>query len=93
MIIEKNYRKKQLKQFCLDLYKSPLSQYEAHSAYQTRYIPIATYPYTVTTFTSNDLEEIQKGSVSLLLPKLGVNRNMPRSVIYGPRALIEQPVI
>ena len=101
MIIEKNYRKKQLKQFCLDLYQSPLSQYEAHSAYQTRYIPIATYPYTVTTFNSNDLEEIQKGSVSLLLPKLGVNRNMPRSVIYGPRALggreltnlrIEQPV-
>ena len=33
MIIEKNYRKKQLKQFCLDLYQSPLSQYEAHSAY------------------------------------------------------------
>ena len=101
MKIEKTYRKEQLKQFCSDLYKSPLLHYEAHSAYQTRYIPIATYPYTVTTFSSHELDEIQKGIVALLLPKLGVNRNMPRSVIYGPRSLggrqltnlqIEQPV-
>ena len=87
MTMEKKFRQQQLKEFCTNLYNSPLSHYEAHSAYQTRYKSIATYPYTVTTFSTKTLNEIQKSSVKLLLPKLGVNRNMPRAVIYGPRAL------
>ena len=87
MTMEKQYRTQQLKDFCTKLYKKPLSHYEAHNAYQSRYRSIATFPYTVTTFTTKELNDIQKGSVHLLLPKLGVNRNMPRAVIYGPRAL------
>ena len=83
------------------MYKSPLSQNEGHNTYQTRYKPIATFPYIVTIFTSSELCEIQKGSIALFLPNLGVKRNMPCSVIYDLRALggrqlmnliIKQPV-
>ena len=56
----------------------------------------------MTTFDAKELDEIQKGCMKLLLPKMGINRNMPRSVIFGPRCLggrqimdqkIEQPAI
>ena len=87
MKIEYKYRKKQLQLFCHDLYKAPLTHYEAHVAYQTRFQPIATYPYPVTQFTTQELHTIQKGCMKLILPKLGINRNMPRDVIYGPQSL------
>ena len=101
MTEELQYRKKNLRQFCQKLYNSPISNYETHIAYQSRYKAISRYPYTVTTFSSKELNEIQKNSMMLLLPKMGINRNMPRCVIYGPRLLggrqlidqlIEQPV-
>ena len=102
MTIEMNFRKEQLLDFCKSLYKAPLSHYEAHVAYQSRYKSIAKYPFPITTFSSSQLDEIQKPSICLLLPKLGLNRNMPRAVIFGPRALgglelmnlkVEQPAI
>ena len=37
MTMEKRYRTQQLKDFCTNLYKSPLSHYEAHIAYQSMY--------------------------------------------------------
>ena len=101
MKTELNYRKKQLKNFCTKLYRSPLSQKDAYSAYQSRYKSIASYPYPVTTFTTSNINEIQSTAMRLLLPKLGMNRNMPRAVVYGPRKYggrqitdlrIEQPV-
>ena len=97
---ELKYRKRNLRKFCQKLYNSPLTNHEAHVAYQTRYKPISRYPYTVTTFSNKELNEIQRNSMRLILPKLGINRNMPRCVIYGPRLLggrelmdqiIEQP--
>ena len=102
MKIELQHRRQHLQQFCLDLYKSPLTNYDAHVAYQTRYQPIAKYPYPATLFSSKELESIQKKDMSLLLPKLGINRNMPRDVIYGPHSLggrhitnlsLEQPAL
>ena len=101
MNIECGFRKKQLLEFSKRLYKSSLTTYEAHSAYLSRYIPIAKYPFPVTTFNNAQLETMQRGSIHRILPKLGVNRNMPRAVIYGPRLLggrqlinlkVEQPI-
>ena len=87
MSIEKDYRKEQLLSFCKKLYRSPLNTYDAHIAFQSRYIPKAKYPLPVTTFSPAQLNEIQKPSIQLLLPKLGLNRHMPRAVVYGPRVL------
>ena len=97
---ELKFRRKQLTEFSLRLYKSPLTHKEAHNAYQTRYRTIATYPYPVMIFTTKELEAIQRKAIYLMLPKLGINRHMPRAVIYGPRKIggrqlmdltIEQP--
>ena len=102
MKTELKYRRQKIDKFYNDLYNSPLSNHETHIAYQTRYKAIVCYPYTVTPFKSSELEEMQKGGMRLILPKMGINRNMPRSVIYGPRILggrqmmdqrIEQPTI
>ena len=43
------------------------------------------YPLPLTTFTVNQLHIIQKPIIYQLLPKMGMNRNMPREVIFGPR--------
>ena len=43
-----------------------------------------TYALSITTFSELQLNEIQKKIIYLLLPKLGLNRNTPRAVIYGP---------
>ena len=87
MKYEFEYRRSQLLQFGQKLYKSPLTHKEVHSAYQSRYKSIATYPYTITTFTTSELNQIQKKPIYLLLPKLGMNRHMPRAVIFGPKQL------
>ena len=102
MEIECAYRKKNLLDFCKKLYKAPLSNYDTHIAYQSRYKAIAWYPFPVTLFSPAQLEDIQKQSVHKLLTKLGMNRNMPRAVVYGPRVLggrqlfnlqVEQPTL
>jgi hypothetical protein len=52
--------------------------------YKTRYRPALQYPLRVTTFTTKELNDIQKPFIYLLLPKIGLNRHMPRDIIYGP---------
>ena len=42
------------------------------------------YPLPVTTFIQDQLNEIQKKFIFLLLPKLGMNRHTPRAIVYGP---------
>ena len=84
---EKEYRKKQAKDFGEKLARAPLSHHESYIAYETRYKPMIRYPLQVTTFTDKECNEIQKSFMHKLLPKIGLNRNTPRSIIYGPRSL------
>ena len=84
---ELKHRVKQLEDFSSKLYNSPLSHHEAYSAFRSRYISIATYPYTVTTFSTKELDLIQKKPLRKILPKLGINRNMPRVVLFGPSSI------
>ena len=87
MKYELEYSKEQLFDFSKKLYAAPLTQYESHVAYQSRYKAFAKYPFPVTLFYRDQLDDIQKQSIRLLLPKLGMNRNMPRAVDFGPRIL------
>ncbi len=57
---------------------------DSYMVYETRYRPALQYPLRVTTFTTKELDDIQKPFIYLLLPKIGLNRHMPRDVIYGP---------
>ena len=102
MTNELKFRKKKLDTFGTKMYKAPLTQVEAHIALQTRYYPMAKYPLPVTMFTTSELMEMQKKCIHKLLPKLGLNRNSPRAMIYGPRHLggrqlmdlrVEQPTL
>ena len=101
METEFKYRKQQLLQFGKALYRAPLTHYETQVAFQSRYQPMASYPLPVTLFSTTQLNEIQKPCMRLMLPKLGLNRNTPRVLIYGPRRygglqicnlIVEQPV-
>lgn len=84
---EYKYRLEQAKTFTRKLINAPLSHYDAHVVYESRYRPMVSYPLSVTTFSSKQCNEIQKPFVAALLPKIGLNRNMPRVVIYGPMEL------
>jgi hypothetical protein len=52
--------------------------------YETRFRPALEYPLVVTTFTTAQLLQIQQPFIFLLLPKIGMNRHTPRTIIYGP---------
>jgi hypothetical protein len=66
------------------LYQSALSHLDSYMVYETRYRPALQYPLRVTTFTTKELNEIQKPFIYLLLPKIGLNRHMPQDIVYGP---------
>ena len=96
------HNKEHNSQFGVKMYNAPLTHQEAYSAFCSRYATIATYPYTVTIFKTKELHQIQqKPFLRKILPKLGINRNTPRAVIFGPREIggrqtidlqVEQPV-
>ena len=102
MQAEMKHRTKKLTDFGEKFYKAPLNNYEALTAFQTRYKPMAKYPLPVTMFTTNELNEMQKKCVYRMLPKMGLNRHTPRVVVYGPRKMgglqlmdmrVEQPTL
>ena len=83
---EYEYRKDQIEKLAHRLYTAPLSPSDAYTVYSTRYCPMIKYALPITTFSKTQLKNIQKRFIHLLLPKMGMNRNMPRAVIFGPRS-------
>ena len=84
---EYEYRKEHIDNLAHRLYTAPFSPADAYIVYSTRYKPMIRYALPITTFTQQQLENIQKRFIHLLLPKLGLNRNTPRDVIFGPRKM------
>jgi hypothetical protein len=83
---ELQFRISQSKKLAQLLYNSPLSRLDSFMVYQTRFLPALQYPLPITTFTSKEIDMIQKPFIFSLLPKIGINRHAPRSIIYGPMA-------
>ena len=99
---EYKFRRDQAEKFALKMYRAPINHKEAFLIYQARYKPMIQYCMPVTQFTTEELHNIQRKFIYLLLPKLGINRHCPREVVYGPvkyggRGLmdtrLEQPII
>jgi hypothetical protein len=67
--------------------KGNLSREEAHRAYHSIFIPSLTYSLGSTSFTAVEATSIQKRPINLILASMGINRNMPRSVVYAPITL------
>ena len=98
---EFEYRTKQIDSMAKKLHNAPFTPKDAEMVYQVRYKPTNKYAFPVILFDSNQLNDIQKKFVNNFLPKVGINRHMPRTVVYGPIALggmgvmdlrMEQPV-
>ena len=43
-----------------------------------------TYPLAVSSFSEEDLFNIQRQAIHMMLPKCGVNRKSKRALVYGP---------
>lgn len=53
-------------------------------AYSTIYIPKVTYVIPATIFSEQQCRELQGIIMATMLPKMGVNRHMPRKNVFGP---------
>jgi hypothetical protein len=67
------------------LYQLYLSPLDAYMVYETRFRPALEYLLAITTFTTEQMLQIQKPFIYLLPPKIGMNKHTPRAIIYGPR--------
>ena len=101
MTTECKYRIKQADKMAKDLYRAPFTPKDAQVIYQARYKAAIRYAFPVTLFNSEQLHQIQKKFIFYYLPKIGVNRHTPRSVVYGPVSMggmgvmdlrLEQPI-
>ena len=54
-----------------------------------RVIPAITYPFALTRFTNNQLKRLATTIEKVILPKMGINQNTPKAVVYGPHELGE----
>ena len=87
MEVEYKFRLKQMATFANRLRNAPLSHYDAYIVYECRYQAMIRYPLAVTYFSPKQCDRLQRSVIHTLLPKIGLNRNMPRAVIFGPLAL------
>ena len=63
---------------------SNLSKLETQIAYRTIWYPAISYSMGTTTMSSPQLRSIQLLATQSFLAKMGINRNFPRAVTYGP---------
>ena len=54
---------------------------------QTRVLAAISYPMTLTSFTAKQCCRLSIILDNAVLPKLGINRKMKRTVVYAPRCL------
>jgi len=71
----------------MKLAAAPFDTGDVLTVYQVRYKPVIHFCLPITTFSAKQCGAIQCQFYKAMLPKLGINRNMKRDVIYGPYEL------
>jgi hypothetical protein len=66
---------------------APLEIALTWQAYYCRWKPAITYGLPITTFSRKECQKIQSPFYGVLLPKLGINRHMPRALLHAPAQL------
>jgi hypothetical protein len=56
--------------------------------YWNIYLPGMGYSLPVTTFSEDELNNIQITPIQVILPAMGYNRNTPKAVVFGPREYV-----
>ena len=83
MMEEFTYRVKQSRKFA-EVVSKLQSREEAVFAWRSYYMPKFSYPLPITTFTTEQLAKIESPAVNALLSKMGYNRHMCSTVVFGP---------
>ena len=78
---------KKSKMWTASMQAASLTKDEAVLSYSRIYIPSLRYGLGTCFFSSKQLIQIQRPAVNTILPKMGFNRHLPRSVVYGPQCL------
>ena len=81
---EYTYRLERANELGRRISNSSLTTIGAHMAYSLYYKPMIQYPLSVTTFSDTECDKIHSKFVFRCLPKMGINRHMPRVVVFGP---------
>lgn len=75
------------KVFHNNLLKSNLQSNEAITAYRAIWRAKIRYSISNIWFTEQECKKIQSMAITALLPKIKINRNFPRVIVYGNRSL------
>ena len=81
---ERDRRMKQGEDLGQRLFRSPLSHNESMVVYRMYFIPKMRYPLSITKFKQKECNDIQSKFYKYALPKMGINRNTPRAMLFGP---------
>ena len=81
---EFKYRRQQARTLAQQLNNATMSKETAALAYRMVICPKLEYPLGITQFTQAQCDQITAPVISAVLASLGYNRNMPRTVVYGP---------
>ena len=81
---EFSFRKQQCNDLANRARGSRLSCREAHLLLHTRILKTVTYSMPVTSFTTTQCKRLNTIIDKVMLNKLGLNRNMPKIVLYSP---------
>jgi exonuclease III len=69
------------------LWTCPLTHLEAWTYYFACYLPSVGYPLACSALTKNQLDNIQRKAMSIIVARCGYNRNTKKEILYGPLAL------
>ena len=81
---EFKYRRQQARTLAQQLNNVKITKETAAIAYRMVICPKLEYPLGITQFTQQQCDQITAPVISAVLASLGYNRNMPRTVVYGP---------
>jgi hypothetical protein len=75
--------KTKAKEYSQTIISSSLQRGESSMVYNSYYMVSLSYDTYVTSLDVKECEEIQRPVVNVILPKMGVNRNTARNVVFG----------
>jgi len=67
--------------------QTPMSQREASILYQSCFIPALAYLLPAMWLPDSFFEKVHRLSISTILNKMGFHCNLPRSLVFAPRAI------
>ena len=78
---EFDHRLKQTEDAARKITHANIQRHEGWILYIMQVISVITYPFALTRFTKNQLKRLATTIEKVILPKMGINRNTPKTVV------------